>query len=176
MVDLGRYGAGNCMCGHAIRYQYQFINSLNHKTLPVGSECVKQLSLPKYNEVLDKLERLTNMAETEIKPTLDPMECFKKFKKNFSLDNIKALMDYGKIQPDTDYYFYRDIYNKRKLNEFQAERAKNYILRLYNIASKFLNTIENRSVPVTQSQVSKMGQDFEREAAKFANAKQKSLF
>ena len=171
MVDLGHYGAGNCMCGHAIRYQHQFINSINHRTLPVGRVCVRQLNLPKYSEVLDKLERLTQMADANISMqdmSLDPIEFVKKYKKYFSPDNLKALADYGKIYLDNDYYFYTDLYRKRKYPSHVATRAKEYILKVYDIAKKFVNTIEGRSKPVTPVEVSNLEKDF-------ANAKQLSF-
>ncbi len=178
MVDLGRYGAGNCMCGHAIRYQFQFINSVNHKTLPVGSVCVKQLDLPKYSEVLDKLERLLQMSESDIDMSarsLDPMEFIKKYKKYFSPDNIKALADYDKIPLDTDFYFYKDFYRKRKYPSHVAARAKDYIIKIYDIVKPFVTSIKRSSSPVSQGDIATLDQEFEERAKKAANAKQLSF-
>lgn len=180
MADLGWYGAGNCMCGHRIRYQFQFINSVNHKTLPVGSECVKQLDLPKYSEALDKLERLAQMADAKVDPNKDAQSFVKEYKKMFSPDNIKVLADYGKINLDSgqdrmDYDYYKDKYKKRKFTEYDAEKFKDYILRIYDITKEFVNSIEHRSIPVTPNQINALGNDYEEKARAFSKAKQLSF-
>ena len=79
MVDLKQYGAGYCVCGHPIRYQFQLINTVTNKTFPVGSVCVHLLQLSSFNETVDKLERINQMATQDLEDSLDDESFVKKY-------------------------------------------------------------------------------------------------
>lgn len=177
MVDLKHYGAGNCMCGHAIRYQFQFINNKTMKTLPVGSVCVHQLGLPRYDAVLDKLERLNSMAIVELDTDLPTDAFLKKYKKDFSKSDLDSLLYYDNtaLRP-TDITYYKDHASKRTLSDGGKQHLKDIIISMHEKAKKIVDNIEDNSTPVTKSQVTRWSKEVEDEMERFANAKQGTLW
>lgn len=176
MVDLKHYGAGNCMCGHAIRYQFQFLNTVNGKTFPVGSTCVTLLDLPKFSDAIDRLERINQMATQDLDTSLNPVEFVKAYRKFYNLENIEALLSYHQYTPKPyDYSLYQTYFKKRNLSDYVAGKMKNFILDVYEASKKFIGGIERNSKPVTQSQVRDMIDDSSQEMLKFATAKQNKL-
>ena len=173
MVDLRQYGAGHCMCGHAIRYQYQFVNNINKKTLPVGRVCVRQLNLAKYDVVLSRLENMAKMAEVDVDPSLPPREFVRKYKQTFSPDKIQSLIDYKKLNDDSDYKKYSRLYDSATNTQRDLAFMRDYILKVQDIDSKFVDSIEKKSKPVTTRQISVLDNEL---ARKMANARQLSLF
>ena len=177
LVDLKKYGAGNCVCGHAIRYQFQLLNTLTGKKFPVGSVCVRLLNLSKFDEAVDKLERINQMATQELDSSLSPSEFVKKYKKFYTLQNIDSLIDsigdlgLSKFQLN----LYKDSYNKRKLDDYTARNMKEVIEVLYNKAKEVIEDIESKSKPVTQDQVQDIVNDSAEEMLRFAKAKQNRL-
>ena len=177
LVDLKKYGAGNCVCGHAIRYQFQLLNTLTGKKFPVGSVCVRLLNLSKFDEAVDKLERINQMATQELDSSLSPSEFVKKYKKFYTLQNIDSLIDsigdlgLSKFQLN----LYKDSYNKRKLDDYTARNMKEVIEVLYNKAKEVIEDIESKSKPVTQDQVQNIVNDSAEEMLRFAKAKQNRL-
>lgn len=177
MVDLKRYGAGHCVCGHNIRYQYQFLNTRTGKTFPVGSVCVHLLNLSSFDETIDRLERINQMAMQELDTSLDPIDFVKKYRKFFNLKNIEALASYNLYDMINNYSFnlFRDAFNKRNLSEYVASKMKDVIIDIQKKAEKFINGIENQSKPVSQAQVQSIIDDSAEEMLKFAKAKQNKL-
>ena len=177
LVDLKKYGAGNCVCGHAIRYQYQLLNSITGKKFPVGSVCVHLLNLSKFDEAVDRLERVNQMATQELDFNLSPSEFVKKYKKFYTPQNIEALIDsvgdlgLSKFQLN----LYNEFYSKRKLDEYTATKMKEVIEVLHNKSKVFIEEIERKSKPVTQDQVQDIVNDSAEEMLKFAKAKQNQL-
>ena len=177
LVDLKKYGAGNCVCGHAIRYQFQFLNTVTGRKFPVGSVCVHLLNLSKFDDVVDKLERINQMAIQELDHSLSPIEFVKKYKKFYTPQNIESLVDsigdlgLSKFQLN----LYKDSYNKRKLDDYTARNMKEVIEVLYNKAKEVIADIESKSKPVTQDQVQDIVNDSAEEMLKFAKAKQNRL-
>lgn len=176
MVDLKKYGAGNCVCGHAIRYQFQFLNTLTGKKFPVGSVCVHLLNLSKFDDTVDKLERINQMATQELDTSLEPIEFVKKYRKAFSPESIEALKSYNQYSPKPFVYsLYRDAFNKRKLNDYTAGRMKELIEELHEKSKEFISGIERQSKQVTPDQVQDIVSDSAEEMLKFAQAKQGKL-
>lgn len=177
LVDLKKYGAGNCVCGHAIRYQFQLLNTLTGKKFPVGSVCVRLLNLSKFDEAVDKLERINQMAIQELDSSLSPSEFVKKYKKFYTSQNIDSLIDsigdlgLSKFQLN----LYKDSYNKRKLDDYTARNMKEVIDVLHHKSKEMIDDIESKSKPVTQSQVQDIVSDSAGEMLKFAKAKQNQL-
>ena len=177
LVDLKKYGAGNCVCGHAIRYQFQFLNTVTGRKFPVGSVCVHLLNLSKFDDVVDKLERINQMAIQELDHSLSPTVFVKKYKKFYTPQNIDSLIDsigdlgISKFQLN----LYKDSYNKRKLDDYTARNMKEVIEVLYNKAKEVIEDIESKSKPVTQDQVQDIVNDSAEEMLKFAKAKQNRL-
>lgn len=177
LVDLKKYGAGNCVCGHAIRYQFQLLNTLTGKKFPVGSVCVRLLNLSKFDEAVDKLERINQMAIQELDNSLSPTEFVKKYKKFYTLQNIDSLIDSIDDLGLSKFHLnlYKDSYNKRKLDDYTATKMKEVIEVLYNKAKEMIDDIESKSKPVTQDQVQDIVNDSAEEMLKFAKAKQNRL-
>lgn len=177
LVDLKKYGAGNCVCGHAIRYQFQLLNTLTGKKFPVGSVCVRLLNLSKFDDAVDKLERINQMAIQELDSSLSPSEFVKKYKKFYTSQNIDSLIDsigdlgLSKFQLN----LYKDSYNKRKLDDYTARNMKEVIDVLHHKSKEMIDDIESKSKPVTQSQVQDIVSDSAGEMLKFAKAKQNQL-
>ncbi len=175
-VDLGRYGNGNCVCGHLIRYQYQFKNMVTGKTLPVGSTCVTLLGLKKYDDILDKLDKIRQLSDLELTDSKDPVEFVKKFKKYFNKDSIDALADYTDIS-DVDYNVLLNNQNTRSFTKTLATSMSRSIKSLQRKAKEVMDDIERHSKPVSQQEVKNIVTLMDPEMAdRLANAKQGSLF
>lgn len=176
MVDLKRYGDGSCVCGHAIRYQFQFLNTVTGKKFPVGSVCVHLLDLAPFNDTVDHLERINQMAVQELNTDLEPEGFVKKYRKFYNLDNIEALLSYGPLNiPSFDLSIYKNNFKKRNLDSYTAKKMKGVIESLYTQSKEFIDKIESQSRPVTQAQVQSLVNDSAEEMLRFAKAKQKSL-
>lgn len=175
IVDLKKYGAGHCVCGHPIRYQYQFLNTVTGRTFPVGSECVHLLHLAKFDETVDKLEKIAQMANAEIDTSLKAEDFIKAYKKIYDMAGVSALTSYGQYKPDpTDLFIYRNSIGKRKYKEY-AEKMKAFMIELHDEAKKFVNSMERKSKPVTPDQVQQIVDDSAAEMLRFAQAKQNKL-
>lgn len=172
-VDLGRYGNGNCVCGHQIRYQFQFKNMVTGKTLPVGSTCVKLLGLKKYDDILNKLDQIRLVSELEMDNSLDPETFVKNYKKYFNQKTIDALSDYTDIS-DIDYRVLLNNQNTRSFTRPLALSMSRSMKSIQRKAKEVISNIERDSKPVSQKEVQDIVDDSEKD--KWANAKQKSLF
>lgn len=178
IVDLGQYGAGRCMCGHMIKYQYQFLNKLNHKTFPVGSVCVNNLGLPIYIESCKNLMNISDMANVDVDAELNPELFVSTYKKDFSVSKVKSLGAY-KLISLSNYVFqqYKAYMNQRKpLTIYQLEFLKETMLGYHAIAKSFIEDIHSHSRPVSSLQVDDLKEQVDKEIQKMANAKQLSLF
>lgn len=175
MVDLKDYGAGHCICGHPIRYQFQFLNTLTGRRFPVGSHCVHLLNLSKFDKIVDKLEKINQMATVELDTSLDAEDFVKQYKNIFDKCGVSALVSYNQYKPDpTDMFIYKNTINKRKYGEY-ASRLKKFMLEIHEEAKKFIDDIERYSTPVTQNQIQQLVDDSSEEMLKFAKAKQNKL-
>lgn len=172
-VDLGRYGNGNCVCGHRIRYQFQFKNMVTGKTLPVGSTCVKLLGLKKYDDILNKLDQIRLVSELEMDNSLDLETFVKNYKKYFNQKTIDALSDYTDIS-DIDYRVLLNNQNTRSFTRSLALSMSRSMESIQRKAKEVISNIERDSKPVSQKEVQDIVDDSEKD--KWANAKQKSLF
>lgn len=175
-VDLGQYGNGNCVCGHQIRYQFQFKNMVTGKTSPVGSTCVKLLGLKKYDDILNKLDQIRLVSELEMDNSLDPETFVKNYKKYFNQKTIDALADYTDIS-DVDYNVLLNNQNTRSFTKTLATSMSKSIKSLQRKAKEVMDDIERHSKPVSQQEVKNMVTLMDPEMAdRLANAKQGSLF
>ena len=174
-VDLGRCGNGNCVCGHSIRYQFQFKNMVTGKTLPVGSTCVTLLGLKKYDDIMDKLNSIKQISELELDNSLDPVEFVKKYKKYFNQKSIDALADYTDLS-DVDYKLLLSNQTSRSFTKTLATSISRVIKSLHRKASEVIGDIEKHSKPVSQTEVQKLITLSDPELAKLSTAKQGSLF
>lgn len=176
MVDLGHYGLGSCVCGHPIRYQFQFLNTVTGQTLPVGSVCVKQLHLAPLDEAVERLEVMNQMARQDLDESLDSREFVKEYKKYYPVKGFDALKFYNLYTPDpTNLFIYKNCYNKRTLERRYADIMKQMIIDMHDKAESFVNQIERKSKPVSQQQVQNLVSSFTGEPYS-TNPVQKTLF
>lgn len=158
MVDLEEYGAGNCMCGHLIRYQYRMFNKKNHRELPVGSVCIKELAKMyggAFTTAAETMERLANMANIAyIKDNVqDPREFYERYHSLMTPQIIESLAYYGVIRPDSEEFKrYKKLWNARRGKDYPA--LKEAMLEIVDKFKKFYKeNISSKSHAIKVKQI-----------------------
>lgn len=142
MVDLGQYGAGHCMCGHRIRYQFRFVNERNQKSLPVGSVCVEQLDVAPYNEVIERLSILKGLSEIKNEDSLDGFRFYEKYKDMVKPKMIESINNFYHIFSPEEV---RSYTNLRKNIRGKYEAFRSLVLSFRDKAKVFIDRVEANS-------------------------------
>ena len=125
----------SCICGHDhLRYLFTIENKLNGNVLyPIGSSCIKKFGrsdLKHEVEVQMQLFQLLHAVEQRRFLELSPEYFSRKlFDYLFEMGAFKP-SQYNNNNPESDYYFMLDMFNKRSVTEKQKRKVDAIIVGL----------------------------------------------
>lgn len=123
----------SCICGKEhLRYLFTISNDLNGNSLyPIGSSCIKKFNREDLNEEISAKEDLFKLLHA-----VEDNQFLTLSSEFFSRKLLKYLLDIGafkatkwnNMNPEDDYQFMLDMFNKRNRTESQEKKAIAIIL------------------------------------------------
>lgn len=142
-VEEDKYLEESCICGKEhLRYLFTIENQLNGNTLyPVGSSCIKKFERDDLKHEVDVKEQLFKLLHA-----VEGNQFLQLSSKYFSRKLLRYLLDIGAFKPtswnnynpESDYRFLLDMFNKRNKTVSQNKKATAIIL---NSIKPFLQEI-----------------------------------
>lgn len=123
----------SCICGKdGLRYLFTIKNTLNGKVLyPIGSSCIKKFGRDELADEVNVKERMFKLLHA-----VEENQFLELSSKYFSRKLLKYLYDSGAFaptkwngfDPEKDYQFMLDMFNKKDVSEKQNKKATAIIL------------------------------------------------
>jgi len=139
----------SCVCGKEnIKYLYRIENINNgNEVFPIGSTCIKKFGREDLNEktsISEKMFQLLHAIEDNRFISLTSEFFSKKLLRHFYEEDVFESNHYNRFNPENDYNFMLDMFNKRsEPTEKQASKIRGIIV----VSIKpYLENILNRKI------------------------------
>ena len=119
----------SCICGkEELRYLFTIKNSQNNNILsPIGSSCIKKFERDDLNEktsIQEKLFKLLHAIEDGSYIKLSSEYFSRKLLKYLYEQNVFNSSEYNNYNPENDYYFLLEMFNKRNKNSITPKQQR----------------------------------------------------